>query len=80
MKGLAGIGPALEAPALDELMLSRSVGLAEGDPQSIRDKTSVREFDWFAEDVPDRVWVPVRNAVGKSAARSVHPEHWIKGR
>ncbi len=80
MKGLAGIGPALEAPALEELMLTRSVGLADDDPQSIRDKASIREFGWFAEDVPDRVWVPVRNTVGKLTTRSVYPEDWFKGR
>ncbi len=61
-------------------MLTRSVGLADDDPQSIRDKASIREFGWFAEDVPDRVWVPVRNTVGKPTARSVCPEDWFKGR
>ena len=80
MKGLVGIGPALAAPALEELMFIRSIGLAEHDAQAMRDKTSLREFGWFAEDVPDRIWMPVLDTVGKPASRAGHPEDWFKGR
>lgn len=80
MKGLAGIGPVLAAPALEELLLIRSVGLAEHDPEYIRCKTSLREFGWFAEDVPTRVWMPVLTAVGKPASAAISPEDWFRGR
>jgi len=80
MKGLAGIGPVLAAPALEELLLIRSVGLAEHDPEDIRAKTSLRQFGWFAEGVPARIWMPVLKAVGKPASSAVSPEDWFRGR
>lgn len=80
MKGLAGIGPVLAAPVLEELQFIRSVGLAEHDPEDIRAKTSLRQFGWFAEDVPTRVWMPVLKAVGKQAGSAVSPEDWFRGR
>lgn len=80
MKGLAGIGPVLAAPALEELLLVGSVRLAERDPEDIRAKTSLRQFGWFAEDVPTRTWMPVLNAVGKPASSAVFPEDWFRGR
>lgn len=80
MKGLAGIGPVLAAPALEELLLIRSVGLAEHDAADISAKTSLRQFGWFAEDVPMRIWMPILQAVGKPESSAVFPEDWFRGR
>jgi len=71
MKGLASISPALAAPSLEDLMLIRSVGLAEEDVPVMRDKTSLREFGWFAEDVPLSRWMPVLAAVGKPKSKTI---------
>ena len=38
---------------------------------------TLAQFDWFAEDVPIRVWKPVMNAVKLPQARTMHPEEWF---
>jgi hypothetical protein len=45
LKGLASIAPALDAPALAELCLIRSVSMDADDPRRIRDATQIKEFD-----------------------------------
>lgn len=65
MKGLATIAGLLDAPNLQELTLVRAVGLGPQDVSLIAAHPTVRAFDWFAEDVPDRIWVPVMRQVGK---------------
>lgn len=75
MKGLASIAGLLDAPNLQELTLIRAVGLGVADPQRIAQHPTVRAFDWFAEDVPDRTWVPVVKEVGKTKP-TVHVDTW----
>lgn len=80
LKGLESIAPALDAPALAELCLIRAVSLDADDPRRIREATQIRTFEWFAEDVPDRVWEPVVRAVDKPPAPAVNPSDWFANR
>lgn len=80
LKGLESIAPALDAPALAELCLIRSVSMDADDPLRIRDATQIKAFDWFAEDVPDRVWEPVVRLIDKPAAPAVYPSDWFANR
>lgn len=77
MKRLEAICPALDAPALEELLLVRAVNVTFEDVAAVQSHPKLRSFDWFAEDVPDRVWVPVRQAITLPRARPVHPEEWF---
>ncbi len=80
LKGLESLAPALDAPALEELFLIRAVSMEVDDPLRIRDASQIEAFSWFAEDVPDRVWVPVVQVVGKPPARAVMPSDWFAER
>lgn len=80
LKGLESLAPALAAPALAELCLTRSVSMDADDPRRIREADQVKAFGWYTEDVPVRVWEPVVRAVGKPAARAVMPAQWFAER
>jgi hypothetical protein len=77
MKLLTSIHPALEAPRLDELLLIKKLNITPDDVRAISSHPALRFFQWFAEDVPDRVWVPVRDAISLPPARLMHPEEWF---
>ena len=68
MKGLEGISGLLEAPALTELLFSQKVGVTQADAASIATHHTIKKFAWFAEDVPERVYVPFVERVGKPSA------------
>jgi hypothetical protein len=80
MKGLSGLTGLLDAPHLAELQLLRAVSLAADDPARLRDLPSLTHFEWFAEDVPDKVWVPVRQLIDKPQTEPMHPEEWFAAR
>ncbi|WP_228255026.1 hypothetical protein [Ornithinimicrobium avium] len=77
MKGLSSIAPILAAPALEELQLVRKVNLSSKDIHAIREHPSLVRFGWFAEDVPDKVWKPVVDRIGKPAPAALTPEKWL---
>ena len=77
MKMLESIQPALDAPNLEELLLIKKVSVTPSDISAIRSHAALRFFDWYAEDVPDRVWVPVREAIQLPRTRVMHPEEWF---
>ena len=54
----------IDAPNLQELLLSRKVPLSDADVDAISNAHSLRGFDWFGEDVPVRAWKPVVERVG----------------
>lgn len=78
MKGLSGLTGVHDAPALEELVLIRSVGVAPGDAARLASHPTLTQFEWFGEDVPDRIWVPFRDAVGREQARVVHATEWLE--
>ena len=77
MKGLAGLGPLLEAPYLEELLLFKAVALSSTDPEAIAAHPSIRAFDWFAEDVPVKTWAPIVDRVGRPKARALSASDWF---
>jgi hypothetical protein len=77
MKGLSGLSPLLEAPRLEELLLIRAVALSSKDPEAIAAHPTIRAFEWFAEDVPDKTWVPVVDRVGRPKAQPMEPSAWF---
>jgi hypothetical protein len=80
LKGIDELGPLLDAPRLEELLLVRAVALAPSDPDRIATHPSLKAFDWFAEDVPVRTWLPVVERVGKPKAKAMHAEEWFSNR
>ncbi|MBN2098000.1 MAG: hypothetical protein JW753_00230 [Dehalococcoidia bacterium] len=77
MRSLQSIGPLLDAPRLRELLLIRKLSVSQSDVERIGLHPSLAYFEWFAEDVPDHVWVPVVEAVRLPRARVLYPEEWF---
>ena len=65
MKGLDGISGLLRAPLLTELLFHKTVGVTQADAEEIATHHSIRKFAWFAEDVPERIYVPFVERVAK---------------
>lgn len=80
LKGIDELGPLLDAPGLEELLLVRAVSLAASDPDRIAEHPSLTAFHWYAEDVPDKVWVPIVERVRKPKAKSMHAQDWFESR
>lgn len=80
LKGIEALAPLVEAPGLEELLLIRAVSLATSDPDAIAEHPALAAFDWFAEDVPDKTWVPVVEKVDKPKARAMHAQDWFDSR
>jgi hypothetical protein len=80
MRGLHGLTGLLEAPGLEELHLSKKVHLDPSDPDRIATHPRIKAFGWFAEDIPDSMWVPVIERVGKPGIRPMHAADWFAER
>lgn len=80
LKGIEELAPLLDAPRLEELVLIRTVAVASTDPARIAEHPTLSAFNWFAEDVPNRIWQPVMSHIGKPKAHAVHPEEWFDSR
>jgi hypothetical protein len=66
MKGLQDLSPLFDAPALESLTFLKSVSATLADARGIRDSPTIKKFEWLAEDVPAKVWVPFVEMAGKS--------------
>jgi hypothetical protein len=77
MKSLLSIGPVLEAPQLEELQLLNWVGVSASDVEAMQNHLNLRAFEWFGANIPDKMWVPVRDAVGLPLTKAMHPEEWF---
>jgi len=77
MKLLESIHPALDAPNLEELHLHKFVNVTPEDVTAIKTHATLLSFDWVAENVPDHVWFPIREAIALPKTRSLHPEEWF---
>jgi hypothetical protein len=77
MKGLVGLTGLLDAPALEELVLFKRVGLHPDDATRISKHHSIRRFTWFGEDVPVKAWAPVVDLVGKPPVELIRIEDWF---
>jgi hypothetical protein len=77
MPGLKSLKPLLEAPNLRELLFSKKMSVRPADVKGIIDHPAIKRFDWFAEDVPDKVWQPIVEKIGLPEAEHLHPEEWF---
>ncbi len=77
MKSLPSISAVLSAPNLQELLLHNRVGVLSDDVQAMRDHPNLSAFEWFGENIPVKMWEPVRKAVGLPLAKAMHPEEWF---
>lgn len=77
MKSLTSIQGVISAPNLRELQLHNRIGVSSDDVQAIRDHPALEAFEWFGENIPVKMWEPVRKAVGLPPAKAMHPEEWF---
>jgi hypothetical protein len=77
MEGLLSLQGLLLAPKLRELQLNKKINVSAKDVERIASHPTIRRFGWFAEDVPDKVWVPVVNRIGLPEVPHDHPEEWF---
>ena len=80
MRGLASLGGLLDAPAIEDLCLTRWVTVTTNDLERIRAHPSLRRFEWFGEDVPVFRWRPVVEAVNLPKLNAVRPHEWFDSR
>lgn len=78
LRGLASLHGLLQAPNLRELELVRRINVSENDVNEIIRHSAIEVFGWFAEDVPDKVWVPILEKIALPAVRPMHPEEWFR--
>ena len=78
LRGLVSLHGLLEAPNLRDLELVRKINVSENDVNEIFSHPAVEAFGWFAEDVPNKVWVPVLEKIALPAVRHIHPEEWFR--
>jgi hypothetical protein len=80
LRGLPSITGLLDAPNLRELEFSRKMNVPPSDVQRIRRHPALQRFSWFAEDVPNKVWVPVVEAVALPSVPVLFPAAWFKAK
>lgn len=77
MKSLSSIQGVISAPNLRELQLLNRIGVSSDDVQAMRNHPALEAFEWFGENIPVKMWEPVRKAVGLPPAKAMHPEEWF---
>jgi hypothetical protein len=80
MRGLASLAGLLEAPNLRDLELVRKVNLSSDDLDVIVNHPTIERFNWWAEDIPDKVWVPVVEQIGLPPVPIGFPADWFAAR
>jgi len=77
MRGLLSFQGLLEAPQLRELQLVRKINVSAEDVNGIINHPRIKQFDWFGEDVPIKVWMPVVKKIGLPPVPIGKPEAWF---
>lgn len=81
MKGLTSLAGVTDAPALTTLMLSGKVDVTDDDLDRLAGHPALRAFDWFWEDAPQRVALPVLDRLAYLVKRTpIRPEEWPRRR
>jgi hypothetical protein len=80
MRNLRSIAHALDAPNLRELLLSRRLNVTADDLVRINGHARLEQFDWFAEDVPIKLWASIAEAVKLPKARAMHTADWFQSK
>jgi hypothetical protein len=78
MRGLHSLHGLLQAPQLRELVFVRKVNVNENDVAEIINHAAINAFTWFAEDVPNKQWVPVVEAIGLPPVHLMGVEQWFQ--
>lgn len=77
MQALSSFSSVLDAPNLEELLLIRKISVSSDDLRRIQGHPTLEAFDWFAEDVPSKVWMPIVEQVKLPKTQPIHPEKWF---
>lgn len=80
LRGLTSLAGMLDAPNLRELRLIRKMIVSPSDVERVRHHPKLQRFSWFAEDVPNKVWIPVVKAVALPPVPGLFPADWFKAR
>ena len=82
LRGLRSLAPVLDAPKLEELVLTRDVPVSDEDVDRMLAHPTLRAFLWVALDVPLHRSRPVleRTDAALERARSVHVDTWLAER
>ncbi|MDB5328039.1 MAG: hypothetical protein JWM57_3608 [Phycisphaerales bacterium] len=78
LRGIDSISGVLDAPRLQSLQLLRKINLTSTDVDRINNHPSLKEFSWFAEDVPNKVWCPIVERIKLPAASELSGPAWFK--
>jgi hypothetical protein len=77
MRGLLSLHGLLQAPRLRELQLIRKINVHAKDVDEIINHPTIKQFSWFAEDVPEKIWAPVVRKIGLPPVAYSHVEEWF---
>lgn len=77
MRGLATIGPLLEAPAIEEIYLHKWVNATGDDVARLKASPTLRTFDWWGVDIPISRWLPIVTDVGLPKTKPIMPRDWF---
>jgi hypothetical protein len=81
LKGLETLAGVADAPRLTTLSLIRTVKLSDADLDRLASHPTLRAFDWFCEDVPQRVAQPVLDRLAHlERPAPVSPDDWLTQR
>jgi hypothetical protein len=81
MKGLETLEGVVAAPKLSTVTLIRAVNVSERDVELLAGHPTLEAFEWYGEDVSDRVVEPVRARFAHLARpRALRPEDWLRER
>ncbi len=67
----------LQAPRLRELVLVKKINVSATDVDEIINHPTIKQFNWFAEDVPEKIWAPIVEKIGLPPVRSMHAGEWF---
>lgn len=78
MRGLQSLAGVLQAPQLRQLQFIRKLCVSSDDLERIVNHPTIKQFSWFAEDVPAKLWMPVVKQIALPAVPNVLPEDWFE--
>jgi hypothetical protein len=80
MRALPSIGAILDAPYLEELLVSKMVTITEDDVTKINANAKLAKFAWNTVDVPRWLCDPVLARIKKTEAKWMHAIDWFNVR
>jgi hypothetical protein len=80
MRSLGSIGPILEAPALEELLIIKTMSITKADVKQINTHAKLASFAWDTVDVPRSRCEPVLAQIDKPQTRAMHASDWFDAR